>query len=823
MSQSINKRTYYKTIVEEAKTLSNYGIVCHALKAGTKQPAGMGWQKRTATDLSTFKAGCVGVGILCGAVSQTTVLDIDDMAAWSKLLAAAKENGSDVDVFEAVPCVKTPSGGLHYYFAYNEQIGSKAKDIIAVDETGERAKIDIDTRNDGGQVVCPPSLYCATKPDKKEFEGIPYKWAVSFDDVGGVENLEPMPEWLNDLLTQKLKIVDDCSGKYHIKPLEEPKKAPKIEPREDNLEEPDTSDIGSVVGGTEHAVMTLEQVSQIVNGLKTTRFASYDDWCHMLWAVARWQEENDQDEDAVIDMLDEYCQICDGYESRRSVEKKYNEAFKGKNKEKVFTLGTLIHWLKEDDYATYCNVMGFSKLTITDVTMITRRDAYCWVDFVDALTGKVWESRGELDTYMKSNISRVLAVVLKEKGFYIKKDSCLGGLFSYVDVFKGSINFNIKYTTKKIDKRTKDKKPKDAIEVMSFSDYLKETNILKNYADIGCYPDEKVNACPVSNYNIWEGFQANTVEQVDESKIKDLQYILRELWASGDEKLYQYLLGWFRFVVAHPAEMTKVALFLYSEEGAGKGTFIDFFRQYVLGNGIVHAYTGIDEIIEKHNTNKKGKKLSIINEMGSSREQFISSYDKVKPLISDPIITENPKGKTIVQLDNIMNVIMCTNHKNSLYISESDRRYTCIEVSNAKCGQENKEWWAGVNDRIMNQETGDHFYTWLLSLDEKSLPNPRMIHDTKLRQEIISLSRDNVLVFADWVIEDNKNKEDEEEKRTEVQASTLFEEYEAWCKKNGERAKSNRSFGMTVKNVLGFEHTKTGNFYYLPPSESAVE
>ena len=31
----------------------------------------------------------------------------------------------------------------------------------------------------------------------------------------------------------------------------------------------------------------------------------YDDWCHLLWAVARWADDVDQDEDETVEMLDD--------------------------------------------------------------------------------------------------------------------------------------------------------------------------------------------------------------------------------------------------------------------------------------------------------------------------------------------------------------------------------------------------------------------------------------------------------------------------------------------------------------------------------------
>lgn len=815
------------TLTQEARALEKHGVVCVPLMPGRKAPAVREWEKLEKTPWKAFGAATKGFGIVCGKASSVVCVDIDNVEVWKQLV---QDVGNDEDL-ENTPTVETPSGGLHYYFSYDPEI-TTATNAIEMFENGKKIEGVVDVRGDKGQVVAPPSVYYASKDSKKRFNGKRYKWVKSFEQCKPKE----CPFWLKSLLTKQIKINKSEYG-FQVD-LPEP---PRIIPREDNLSElgkPEQTtteqavpadqtesidsidweaiaDNGEYTNSGEKRTLSIEQISKVVNNLNTSRFSNYDTWCKLLWAVARWQDASGADEDIVLDLLDDYCKRCENYGSRRDVEKKYNEAFKRNGQASKVSIGTLIHWLKEDNFQMYCEIFEIGKLRTTEVKMIDRRDPYCWVDFVKDLKDKVWANKQELDNFMKANVSRVLAMIQKEKGFYIKKDSCVGGMFSYVEQLKGVINPDIRVAGEKIDKRTKDKKPVKCIEIITLSDYLRETNILTEYADIGCYPDTTVVPCPPNFYNIWEGFKAQTVDKVDESKIADIQYILKELWASGDEALYKYILAWLRFVVANPAEMTKVALFLYSEEGAGKGTFIDFFMLYVLGLGISHSYTGIEEVVEKHNTNKKGKKLAYINEMGSTRDQFINNFDKIKTLITDPIVSENPKGRAIIQVDNITNVIMSTNHKNSLYIPrETDRRYTCIEVSDAKVGPEHKDWWGKVIKNIMNQECGNHFYTWLLSLDPTELPNPRVVFKTKLRDEIIALSRDNVLTFADWFLNEQSNKE-ADEKITEIRSSDLFSEYQNWCSNNGERAKSNRGMTLVISQKFKKEVRRDASYFYV--------
>ncbi len=690
-----------------------------------------------------------------------------------------------------------------------------------------KLKCDISVYKNKGSKQLMRTIYSMKKEDKST-----KRLLIPVDSEGNKITRLTNAEFKNYLLQwtgdEEEIVVEE--EKPEVKPKKPVKKEEKKEKKEEKVDtdEEIMNEIYDSIGDDgafdmqgEKKTLAFDEVKLIVNGLSCSRFGNYDAWCKLLWAVARWQDETGEDEEKTIEMLDEYCQNCAGYSDSTDVEKKYAEAFKRNGRSSQVKIGTLCMWLREDNPSVLSNLFKAKRADAAEEAAgkykaFDRRDPYCYVNFVKEHSNKVFKDREEMDASLLTNVPRVLAAVLLNRGFYVKKDDCDNSLFSLTDQIKGVNDFNLQYTVDKVDGRTKDKKVKKAIETVKFSKWLSDDTCLKKYANVGIYPDEKYEKCPDNHFNMWEGYQAEIVE-VDEKKIEYIKFILLVIWANNNENLYKFILAWLRFIVAHPAEMTKVALFLYSEEGAGKGTIIDFIMKYILGYGLGFNFTGVDEVVEKHNTNLKGKKLICINEMGSTKDQFISNFDKIKPKITDPMIAENPKGKGIIKVNNISNCIMCTNHKNSIYITEGDRRYTCIEVSNVKCGNQHKKWWGEVNKEIMNQETGNHFYSWLLSLNEDELPNPKEVFKTELRDEIVELSRDNVLVFADWFLENEYADEDGDGIRAEEKAMVLYNEYRDWCVNNGERPKANKQFGMAMKTVLETKRKNTGIVYVIPP------
>lgn len=110
------------------------------------------------------------VSLVTGQTSRVTVIDADSQEAISQIEDTLPDSME-------VPCVQTPRGGKHFYFAYEPSIPTKAGVIQ-----------NIDTRNDGGCCVTPPSV---------NGNGKSYLW---LDVELSREALQPMPQALASLL-----------------------------------------------------------------------------------------------------------------------------------------------------------------------------------------------------------------------------------------------------------------------------------------------------------------------------------------------------------------------------------------------------------------------------------------------------------------------------------------------------------------------------------------------------------------------------------------------------------------------------------------------
>ena len=164
-------QSQHKKYIEE---LSKHRFVMIPLKG--KIPFFKDWNTiiETPSRVEVFRNH--NIGILTGAVSGITVLDIearnDGLKIWKMISSVYPEIKT--------PMVKTPSGGIHIYFIYNKRLRSFSKFKL------RGSTIGWDLLNDNRQVVAPPSVI----QEKK------YKWIISPNEA----SILKMPHWLENYL-----------------------------------------------------------------------------------------------------------------------------------------------------------------------------------------------------------------------------------------------------------------------------------------------------------------------------------------------------------------------------------------------------------------------------------------------------------------------------------------------------------------------------------------------------------------------------------------------------------------------------------------------
>lgn len=139
-----------------AYALSRLGLRVFPLRRDTGTPSFARWTTLATTDEARIQQwwtgdyALCGVGVATGPESGIWVLDIDvkDANGYDTLRSLCERNGADVAAFTDTLCVRTPSGGAHVYFRWNDEAGSDG----GVRNSTKTLGAGLDVRGIGGYV-----------------------------------------------------------------------------------------------------------------------------------------------------------------------------------------------------------------------------------------------------------------------------------------------------------------------------------------------------------------------------------------------------------------------------------------------------------------------------------------------------------------------------------------------------------------------------------------------------------------------------------------------------------------------------------------------
>ncbi len=790
------------------------GWVCMPLsnkdkKKEGKSPMLRDWNKfNTETPIeNSVWDNCFNVGIICGKASKICVVDTDVLqpneigekhcgVEMMKRLRAKHDKENDLDF---CPTARTPKGGNHYVFKYDESVKHLTNSAGKIEYKG--LPVGIDFRTNSGQIVAWPSVNLQN--------GRKYEWIDNF-------NTEPpvMPEWLIELLTNCI-LEDNLDIGFNpvangFKPYN-----PKIQ----NMDEEDDK-VGPSELTRRHCSNTSSfYLRDLMQLLPKIEWEDREKWLANSCVIKNFFHKRD---DTGYAAFVYFSKISNRYEEtsclstwnslrddgiglginsieeklKESTDEKIVEAYKELRK-KYYPREQIIH----DASMPKC--------------LISADDPYVWDEFYSEFHTKVFNTYDEMKSTMFPNIRRVFAKLTSGSGVVIKKDDCDSGLFTAMKVTKGTnyTDMYMKYgqATTSPSGNTISKNVK-----ISFNDM-----IVDNALELGVYGSMVCEPLPNSKnkFNIWQGYKARLVEKIDMTKVEFWLNYIKDIWCNGDEAIYKYLITWLHHMIMIPEDKTKVGLFVYSkEQGTGKNTLTDFIGQYILGRHVVTETFGLERITGKFNDPLAGKKLIVVNETSSASKSSFHTWNAMKNFLTDEMFEIESKNKNPINLKNLTNWIIFSNHPDALKLDASDRRYLCLEVSASR--QNDITFFEDLRKNHMNQDSANHLYTWFAGLSEEVFVKLYPVPMTLLKRNIIDTSKSPIVRFLEQKIEDHieinpklKDTKLSEWNEYKVVGSELYAKYKSWCESNGEKILASNIFGSQAKNLMTWK--KDGSIVYF--------
>ena len=243
-------------------------------------------------------------------------------------------------------------------------------------------------------------------------------------------------------------------------------------------------------------------------------------------------------------------------------------------------------------------------------------------------------------------------------------------------------------------------------------------------------------------FSVFCGYDFKRSQVVDVSKIELYLNHIREVIARGQELVYEYILNWFAFILQKPADKTEVALVITGKEGTGKNVFTNVLCK-LLGRYANPNLTNISHIVGRFNGALEDKKLIVCNELSSADTNKYLNSDALKSVITDKTVNIETKGIDSRLRENVVNLILVSNHFGPVRITDDDRRYLVIETSDQKCKQ--YDYFKSLHDSF-NDDFYNTLFNFFMNRDISNF-NPRDTPDTEEKRDLIEANKSSYQMF----------------------------------------------------------------------------
>lgn len=263
----------------------------------------------------------------------------------------------------------------------------------------------------------------------------------------------------------------------------------------------------------------------------------------------------------------------------------------------------------------------------------------------------------------------------------------------------------------------------------------------KTYENVGVFPHDK--ECPDGFLNLWTGFAC---ERIQSTEIVDIEPIFKHIriLMGNNEECFNFMLKWLANLFQYPSS-ASLFVFMGSEEGAGKGSFMDLMSNMMGGDKYFLCEDMKEDLFGTFNGHLRDTVLVNIDE--PEFKSTVGLYNKIKSMITRKTIAIHNKGEKKYDIPHVIKYIGTSNELHAFKISKNDRRFFLVESSNELIG--NYSYFKWFNEYIQDEKVQYSFWKFLMDYPTKKQLDKSDIPMTKLREEAVILSRDSVEDFLE--------------------------------------------------------------------------
>jgi hypothetical protein len=240
-------------------------------------------------------------------------------------------------------------------------------------------------------------------------------------------------------------------------------------------------------------------------------------------------------------------------------------------------------------------------------------------------------------------------------------------------------------------------------------------------------------------FNLWRGFHYDPAESFDHSPgSRDMALIqpmlghIRKVICSKDPDVYEHELKKLGWIFQNLNEHLGYATVLLSDEGTGKGTYLDFICDLFGPDWSEPNITNMEMITETNHAEAIAyKKVIVANEI-KELDHNRASWEVMKSRITDDFYRVRLIYCASKIVRNVNIYYLCTNNIFSIKMGQCDRRYEIIRVSEKHL--QDTDYFERLRASL-TIEMKRYFIRFLLDMDTAGF-NPRLPPMTSTKKDI---------------------------------------------------------------------------------------
>ncbi len=225
----------------------------------------------------------------------------------------------------------------------------------------------------------------------------------------------------------------------------------------------------------------------------------------------------------------------------------------------------------------------------------------------------------------------------------------------------------------------------------------------RQYEQVVFSPEQQV---PADQYNLWQGF---SVQSLPGDCSIMLDHIKSNICA-GDEKNYEYLIGWLATMFQFPARPGQVAVVMRGGRGVGKGQFAR-----AVGSLLGRHYMQISNsghLVGNFNSHLRDLILLFADEAFYANDKKHESI--LKTLVTEESMAVEAKGVDVETAPNYIHLIMASNEEHVVPAGTDERRFFVLDVGEEQ--KQNRTYFTGLREQWENGGA-EAFLHHLLTMD----------------------------------------------------------------------------------------------------------